>query len=118
MVEERIDGASRDEAHFAARANAQSLKGPAVSHALWELVCDTVACQWAGHHMTVDRLASAVNRRLPHLNSRFPEPHAEATDALAQIDWNRSFCPACGRYSGYTGNLTTSVRQDCWSEWH
>ena len=91
LVEDGIDGASRDGAHFGTGANAYSLQGPAVSDGLWELVRDTAAR--AGHHMTVDRFASAVNRRLPRFNSRYPEPDAEATDALAQLDWNRLFLP-------------------------
>ena len=95
LVEDGIDGASRDGAHFGTGANAYSLQGPAVSDGLWELVRDTAAR--AGHHMTVDRFASAVNRRLPRFNSRYPEPDAEATDALAQLDWNSSSCPTCGR---------------------
>ena len=109
LVQEGIDGASRDGTQFGAGTNAQALHGPAASDALWELVCDTAA--GAGHQMMVDCFASAVNRRLPRFNSRFPEPDAGATDALAQLDWNRSFCR-------YTGRLTTPVLRDRWSERH
>jgi hypothetical protein len=95
LVDEGIDGASRDGDDLGPGANASALLGPAISDELWALVRATAAD--VGWELSIDRFASASNRRLARFNSRFPEPEAEATDSLAQIDWNSSTCPVCGK---------------------
>ena len=94
LVEEGIDGASRDGVELGPSANVSALLGPAVSDELWGLVLRVAAD--VGWEPSVDRFATAANRRLARFNSRFPEPEAEATDSLAQVDWDSSVCPACG----------------------
>ena len=96
LVDEGIDGASRDGDDFGRGANVGAIQGPAVSDALW-IVIQEVAAK-ANLRMSIDRFATASNSRLERFNSRFPEPNAEATDALAQVDWDTSLCPGCGLY--------------------
>ena len=45
----------------------------------------------------MDAFASAYNRLVERYYAEFPEPDAEAVDALAVTDWNSSVCPSCGR---------------------
>ena len=94
LVEEGIDGASREGDELGPGVNVSSLLGPAVSEELWSLV-QRLAGE-IGWELSGDRFATAANRRLARFNSRFPEPEAEATDALAQVDWDSSACPECG----------------------
>lgn len=94
LVEEGIDGASRDGSDFGNDANVGALLGPSVSDQLWARIVKVA--DEVGWTMSVDRFATAANARLCRFNSRFPEPDAEATDALAQLDWDSSTCPDCG----------------------
>jgi hypothetical protein len=49
----------------------------------------------AGHSLSLDLFASTANTLTPRFYSQWPEPAAEATDALAQPDWSQSHCPLC-----------------------
>ena len=51
----------------------------------WELRPEVFLALGGPLH-TVDRFASAINTRLPRFNTRWPQPGAEATDALAVAD--------------------------------
>jgi hypothetical protein len=44
---------------------------------------------------TIDLFATADNAVVPRFYARFPEPGAEAVDALAAPDWGQSLCPHC-----------------------
>ncbi len=45
---------------------------------------------------SVDAFASESNSLLPRFFARYAEAQAEAEDAFAVNDWDRSACPACG----------------------
>jgi hypothetical protein len=48
--------------------------------------------------ISLDLFAAAENTLVPRFFARYPEPAAEAADALAQPDWGRSLCPHCSRW--------------------
>ena len=50
-----------------------------------------------GWTISVDLFASSSNCLVPRFFARYPEPLAEAVDALAQPDWAYSCCQACHR---------------------
>ena len=43
----------------------------------------------------VDLFATAENAVVPRFFAPFPEPLAEADDALSVADWGQSWCPHC-----------------------
>jgi hypothetical protein len=95
LVAEGVDGASRSGSELGEGANAESVRGPAVTDALWSVVSRAALdAGWA--RVTVDAFASACNARAPRFWSRFSEPESEAIDALCVPDWARSLCPSCG----------------------
>jgi hypothetical protein len=94
LIAEGIDGASRAGDDFGAGCNVESIRGPAVCDELWDLVRAVTTA--AGWRITVDAFASAANARAPRFWSLFPEPGAEAVDALSVLDWAASSCPVCG----------------------
>ncbi len=49
----------------------------------------------AGWRIKVDAFASESNARASRFWSPFPEPGAEAADALCALDWAASRCPVC-----------------------
>ena len=53
--------------------------------------------QRLGWEISVDLFASSSNCVVPRFFARYPEPLAEAVDALAQPDWAFSRCQACHR---------------------
>ena len=108
LVEEGIDGASREGDELGPGVNVSTLLGPAVSVKLWSLV--QKLARELGWEVSVDRFATAANRRLARFNSRFPEPEAEATNALAQVDWDSSACPECGLWHREVGQLNPLLR--------
>ena len=93
LVAEGIDGASRAGDDFGEGCNVESIRGPAVCDELWELVRAVASA--AGWRITVDAFASTANARVPRFWSLFPEPDAEAVDALSVLDWAVSGCPVC-----------------------
>ena len=86
LVCEGIDAASRD--------LAIGIAGPACSTRLKTMVFSLAARH--GWRITVDAFASFGNRLVDRYFSEFPEPDAEAVDALAVTDWYASRCPGCG----------------------
>ena len=50
-----------------------------------------------GMAISLDLFAASDNTLVPRFYARYPEPLAEAADALAQLDWGRSLCPHCQR---------------------
>jgi hypothetical protein len=58
--------------------------------------------QALGWELTVDAFASESNSLLPRFFARYAEPQAEAEDAFAVGDWDRSKCPFCGLYQRET----------------
>jgi len=94
LVAEGIDGASRDGETFGVDNKVESVLGPSVSDELWRRILDVA--KEAGWKISVDLFASAGNARAKRFFSRFPEPGAEATDALLVSDWASSRCPGCG----------------------
>ena len=95
MVAEGIDGASRAGAYFGPENNVESVLGPRVTDELWMRVLGVT--EKAGWRISVDLFASAANTRAARFVTRFPEPGAEATDALSVPDWAYSQCPGCGQ---------------------
>jgi len=86
LMAEGIDAASR--------AGAALELGPACGSELRALIRSRAAClQWS---ISVDLFASASNAIVPRFFSRYPEPGAEAVDALSVPSWNASTCPGCG----------------------
>jgi hypothetical protein len=94
LVAEGIDGASRSGSDLGEDVNLAAVLGPAVSDQLWAVIADVEAA--AGWRVTVDAFASSNNARLDSFWARFPEPDAEAVDALSVLDWSQSRCPTCG----------------------
>jgi len=86
LVREGIDAASR--------SLAIGIAGPACSPRLKTMVFALAARH--GWRITVDAFASFGNRLVDRYFSEFPEPDAEAVDALAVTDWLASRCPGCG----------------------
>ncbi len=86
LVEEGIDDLSR--------SVAADVAGP-VSSPLVRSHADLLA-KSLGWELTVDAFASEANTLLPRFFSRYAEPRAEAEDAFAVSDWDRSVCPGCG----------------------
>ena len=86
LVREGIDAASRD--------LAIGIAGPACSPRLKTMVFTLAARH--GWRITVDAFASFGNRLVDRYFSEFPEPDAEAVDALAVTDWYASRCPGRG----------------------
>jgi hypothetical protein len=85
LIAEGIDGASRE--------GAAELAGPAITDSLWKIIQDLAAVlQWK---ITIDAFATASNARAKRFFARFPEPDAEAADALLVPDWHSSICPLC-----------------------
>ena len=95
LIAEGIDGASRSGDDFGEGVNVDSILGPAVSDELWHTV-QQVAEDAGWGRVTVDAFATESNARVPRFWSRFPEPGAEAIDALCVSDWACSPCPVCG----------------------
>ena len=96
LVDEGIDGASRDGNAFGEGANVEGILGPAVSDELWAKIlglADSV-----GWRPTVDLFASASNHRTDRFVSWFPEPDAEHFDAFGMDDWHASRCSLCQRW--------------------
>ena len=86
-IEEGIDKLSRDDtAEVAGPSSSQLVRDHALRLA-----------QEQGWTLTVDAFASESNAVLPRFFARYAEPRAEAEDAFAVNDWDRSTCPACGR---------------------
>jgi hypothetical protein len=48
-----------------------------------------------GQRFTIDLFATAENAMVPRFFAPFPEPLAEAADALSAPDWGQSLCPHC-----------------------
>ena len=48
-----------------------------------------------GRAFTLDLFATSCHTLTPRFYSQWPEPEAEAVDALAQPDWSQSHCPTC-----------------------
>ena len=88
MKAEGIDGLSREVA--SARRELESLP------ALRDIVCKEA--ERFGTRITIDLFAAVENTLVPRFFARYPEPAAEAVDALAQPDWGRSLCPHCRRW--------------------
>jgi hypothetical protein len=86
LMAEGIDAASRaGAAHELGPACGSELRGTIGSRAallLWPI--------------SVDLFASAANAIAPRFFARYPEPGAEAVDALSVPSWNVSPCPGCG----------------------
>ena len=93
LIEEGIDGASRNGDYFGTDANLDSTLGPSISSALWAQI--TSVLDVIGWRVTVDAFATESNRRAVRFWSRFGEPGTEAVDALSVPDWRCSFCPHC-----------------------
>ena len=93
LIQEGIDGASRDGSAFGAGANVASIQGPAVSDSLWHHI-QALADQFQWK-LTIDLFASACNHRTDRYVSQFPEPDAEAFDAFTIGSWGSSMCPTC-----------------------
>jgi hypothetical protein len=86
LMEEGIDAASR--------AGAALELGPACGGELQAAIRSRAAVlRW---DISVDLFASAANALVPRFFSRYPEPGAEAVDALSVPSWNASPCPGCG----------------------
>ena len=94
LVEEGIDGASRDGTHFGPEANLEHVLGPSVGPALWGAIEALIAP--LGWRVTVDLFASEANAKARRYFSRYGEPSSEAVDALSVPDWACSLCPRCG----------------------
>jgi hypothetical protein len=86
LVSEGVDGLSRD----AAAEVAGPVSSPVVRDRALALA------QALGWELTVDAFASESNSLLPRFFARYAEPQAEAEDAFAVGDWDRSRCPFCG----------------------
>jgi hypothetical protein len=86
LVPEGVDGLSRD----TAAEVAGPVSSPLVRHRASALA------QALGWELTVDAFASESNSLLPRFFARYAEPQAEAEDAFAVGDWDRSRCPFCG----------------------
>ena len=87
LIAEGIDDASR--------SLARGIKGPSCNQTLKTYIF--ASAKRLGWHISVDAFASAYNRLVERYYAEFPEPDAEAVDALAVTDWNSSVCPSCGR---------------------
>jgi hypothetical protein len=87
LVSEGIDAASR--------AGAEAERGPACAPALRDTIHAFAARH--GWSISVDLFATAENAIAPRFFSRYPEPTAEAFDALSVPSWNASPCPFCSR---------------------
>lgn len=87
LVDEGVDDASR--------RLASAIAGPACSASLRSLVHNAAAAQ--GWTISVDLFASAGNCLVDRYYSEYPEPSAEAVDAIAVTDWDTSACPHCRR---------------------
>jgi hypothetical protein len=85
LVEEGVDGASREGSHFGEDANLENVAGPSVSDSLWGQIKTAVAD--LGLLVTVDAFASESNFQAERYWSRFGEPGCEAVDALSVGDW-------------------------------
>ena len=86
LMAEGIDAASR--------AGAAQELGPACGNELLGIIRSRAAMlRW---RISVDLFASAANAVVPRFFSRYPEPGAEAVDALSVPSWNASPCPGCG----------------------
>ena len=96
LIQEGVDGASRDGSELGPDANVAAVLGPAIDDTVWAAVLRVVAAASWGR-VTVDAFASASNARAPRFWSRFIEPGAELFDALCAPDWAQSACPACGQ---------------------
>jgi len=88
LIAEGIDEASR--------AGAEAERGPACGPSLRDTI-RTFAFRH-GWSISVDLFASSENAIVPRYYSRFPDPGAEATDALSVPSWGISPCPSCGRH--------------------
>jgi hypothetical protein len=86
LVEEGIDDLSR--------TTVADVAGP-VSSPLVRSHADLLA-RSLGWELTVDAFASEANSLLPRFFARYAEARAEAEDAFAVSDWDRSVCPGCG----------------------
>jgi hypothetical protein len=87
LVAEGVDDLSR--------AVAVDVAGP-VSSPLVRQHAQLLA-QSLGWELTIDAFASESNSLLPRFFARYAEARAEAEDAFAVEDWDRSACPACGQ---------------------
>jgi hypothetical protein len=94
LIEEGIDGASRDGCAFGDEANVESIRGVSVSDRLWKII-QGVADQLSWK-LTVDLFSTASNHRTDRYMSRWPEPDAEAFDSFLVPSWRESRCPLCG----------------------
>jgi hypothetical protein len=93
LVQEGIDGASRDGHEFGQGVNVSSLSGPAVTDQLWARIQSLAdELHWK---LTIDLFATASNSRTDRFVSWYPEPGAEAFDALSMGSWSSSICPVC-----------------------
>jgi hypothetical protein len=86
LVEEGIDDLSR--------SVAADVAGP-VSSPLVRSHADLLA-RSLGWELTIDAFASEANSLLQRFFARYAEARAEAEDALAVSDWDRSICPVYG----------------------
>ncbi len=85
LVAEGVDDLSR--------TTATDVAGP-VSSPLIRSHADALA-RSLGWDLTVDAFASEANSLLLWFFARYAEPRAEAEDAFAVNDWDRSTCPSC-----------------------
>jgi hypothetical protein len=93
LVQEGIDGASRDGHEFGQGVNVSSLSGPAVTDQLWARIQSLAdELHWK---LTIDLFATASNSGTDRFVSWYPEPGAEAFDALSMGSWSSSICPVC-----------------------
>ncbi len=51
-----------------------------------------------GEAISLGLFATADNTLVPRFFALYPEPLAEGSDALAQLDRGRSRCPHCGKF--------------------
>jgi hypothetical protein len=86
LVAEGTDGASR--------SGAERERGPTCGPELRGRVHALAASH--GWDISVDLFACTENTVSPRFFGRFPEPAAEAVDALSVPDWDSSSCPVCG----------------------
>ena len=94
LIEEGIDGASRDGCAFGDEANVESIRGVSVSDRLWDII-QSVADRLSWK-LTIDLFATASNHRTDRFISRWPEPDAESFDSFLAPSWRESRCPLCG----------------------
>ena len=78
------------------RSAARALRASESTVALRQIV--SAEAERLGALISLDLFATADNTLVPRFFARYPEPLAEGTDALAQLDWGQSLCPHCGRF--------------------